>query len=332
MITNIKNIKTFTPAELSNDDYHSDKYDDFVSPSNLHLLHNECPAAFKYGDHEATAALHFGVASHTATLEPEEFAKYFTKALSKDDFDIKSDADIKAKMKKMGMVGYSTKKYPDLIMMLLDLAPDVKIFSLESWIQEAECKANGVTLVKNTTVKSLNGTERPGDYDMIMQMRATLFSDPANVELFKNAKIEMSFMCEIEIDSVWHKVKIRPDTITESLLVPDYKTTAFMQPEKFAKQAHDAGYWFKQAFICDVLGAIYGKEHKAALLCQGKKSPHIYQMYNLTDEQMHVGREQYMFALKYHADCAKNDSWPAYFDGAVDLPTPGYLAKMYDFN
>lgn len=332
MITNIRNIKTFTPAELSNDDYHSDQYDDFVSGSNLHLLYTECPAALKYGEHEATAALHFGTASHAAMLEPVEFDKYFIKALNKDDFDIKNDADIKAKMKKMGIVGYSTKKYPDLIMMLLELVPDVKIFSLESWIQEAECKANGITLVKNAPVKSPNGTERPGDYDMIMQMRNTLFANPDNVDLFAGAQVEMSFMCEIEIDGKWHKVKIRPDVITASGLVPDYKTTAFMQPEKFAKQAHDAGYWFKQAFICDILTAIFGKEHRAALLCQGKKSPHIYQLYNLTEEQLQIGREQYEFALHQHKLCNDTDNWPAYFDGPVDLPTPAWLAKQYDFS
>ena len=28
-----------------------------------------------------------------------------------------------------------------------------------------------------------------------------------------------------------------------------------MDPEKFGNQAHNAGYWLKQAFVCDVLKA-----------------------------------------------------------------------------
>jgi len=331
MITNIRNLKTFKPSELDNEEYHGEQYADYVSGSNLHLLFTECPAALKYGEHTESAALHFGTASHAAMLEPDEFDKYFVKAISKDDYEISSDAAIKAKLKAMGMTGYSTKKYPDLVTMLLSVDPDAKIFSLESWIQEAECKANGIILVKNTTVKSPNGTERPGDYDMIMQMRKTLFANSDNVELFKDALFETSFMCEIEVDGQWHKVKIRPDIITKCGMVPDYKTTAFMNPEKFAKQAHDAGYWFKMAFTCDILSAVYDYRLKAALLCQGKKAPHIYQLYNLTDDQLQIGREQYQSALRQHKSCSVNDSWPAYFDGPVELPTPAWLAKQYNF-
>jgi len=331
MITNIRNLKTFTPSELDNDEYHSEKYADFVSGSNLHLLFNECPAALKYGEHEATAALHFGTASHAAMLEPAEFDKNFVKAVSKDDFKITSDAAIKAKLKAMGMSGYSAFKYPELLKMLTDNDDQIP-FSLAADVQISECNANGQTIVKNAPVKSPNGTERPGDYDMIIQMRKTLFANPDNVELFAGALFETSFMCEIEVDGQWHKVKIRPDIITKCGMVPDYKTTAFMNPEKFAKQAHDAGYWFKMAFTCDILSAVYDYRLKPALLCQGKKAPHIYQLYNLTEEQLQIGREQYQSALRQHKQCNDSDSWPAYFDGPVELPTPVWLAKQYNFN
>jgi hypothetical protein len=318
MITNIRNIQTFTPDQLSNDDYHGEKYAEYASGSSLHLLFTECPAALKYGEHEESAALHFGTASHAAMLEPELFEKEFVKAIKKDDFEITSDAAIKAKLKAMGMTGYSTKKWPDLIIMLLNADPEAKIFALESWLQECECQSKGQTLV---------GAD---NYDMIMQMRETLFANPSNIELLKGAQVEMSVICEVEIDGTWHKVKIRPDIITGDRSVPDYKTTANMNPEKFGRQAHEAGYWFKQAFVCDILKAVYEQDFKAGLLAQGKKAPHIYQLYWLTGDQLQVGREQYQSALRMFTHCNESDVWPAYFDEPTELPTPGYVAKMYN--
>ena len=317
---NIRNIQVFENGELSNDDYHSEKFADHASGSGLHLLFSECPAAYKYGEQEETAALHFGTASHAAMLEPEMFDKLFVKAISKDDYAISSDAQIKAFLKKVGRTGYTTKSYSDLVIMAFESDEDVRIFSVESAIQECECKSNGQTLVK------------ANDYDMILQMRETLFADPANVELFKGATFELSVICEIELGGVWHKVKIRPDIVTANCTVPDYKTTANMNPEAFARQAHDAGYWFKQAFVCDILSAACSDNFKAGLLAQGKKSPHIHQLYWLSHDQLQVGREQYQQALRMFTECSNTDVWPAYFNGATELPTTSYTARMYNFN
>ncbi len=315
-----RNIQVFENGQLSNDDYHGEKYADYASGSSLHLLFTECPAALKFGDKEETAALHFGTASHAAMLEPEMFDKLFVKAISKDDFEISSDAAIKAFLKKVGRTGYTTKKYADLVIMAFESDENVKIFSIESLLQEYECAALGQTLVK------------ADDYDMILQMRETLFADPDNVELFKGATFELSVICEIEIAGTWHKVKIRPDIVTANGCVPDYKTTANMNPEKFGRQAHEAGYWFKQAFVCDILSAAYDSHFKAGLLAQGKKAPHIHQLYWLTQDQLQVGREQYQQALRMFTECTNADVWPAYFNGPTELQTPQYVARMYNFN
>lgn len=320
MITNIKNIEVHTNGKLSNDDYHSEKYEDYASGSSLYQLYSECPADFKFGDKEKTAALHFGTASHAAMLEPSLFEDEFVRAISKEDEVnyLTSDAGIKKVIKDAGIPGYSNKSYSDLIIRAISIDPDIKIFQLEQLLQKYECTDK--TLVKGE------------DFDNILQMRKVLFADDDNVNLFKCASFEVSVICEIEISERWHKVKVRPDIITKSGLVPDYKTTASMKPEDFARQAYYAGYWFKQAFVHDILTAAYNAPFKMALLAQGKKSPFIPQLYMLTNEQLQVGREQYLSALSRFEQCKKSNVWPAYFDGAVELPTPDYIARKYDFS
>jgi len=320
MITNIRNIKVYPNGELPNEEYHGEKYKDHDSGSGLYRLYSECPADFHYGDKEESAALHFGTASHAAMLEPDLFKKQFVREISKCDDEnyLTSDATIKKFIKDKGIPGYSNKPYSDLVNRALDINPNVEIFNLEQVLQQYECAGN--TLVKGE------------DFDNIIQMRKVLFADKSNVELFKGAAFEVSIICEIEIGGNWHKVKIRPDIITKSGMVPDYKTTARMNPEEFARQAFYAGYWFKQAFVYDVLCAVYDTNFFMALLAQGKKSPFIPQLYMLTNEQLQVGREQYVTALTRSYQCKSTNVWPSYFDGAVDLPTPPYIGKQFNFS
>ena len=319
MITNIRNIQIFPNGDLPNNDYHGERFEDHVSGSQLCVVHNDCPAVLKYGDKSESAALHFGIASHAAMLEPELFNELFVRKIAKDDNDnfLTSDAAIKSFLKAAGRTGYTTKPWSVLVQMALECDENVKIFQLESILQEYDCI--GKTLVKGE------------DYDQILLMRETLFNDPSNVELFNGATFELSVVCEIEIDGDWYKVKIRPDIVTKNGEVPDYKTTRDVRPENFGRQAHEAGYWLKQAFVGDVLRAAYDSDFKMGLLAQAKSSPFIPQLYWMTEQQLQVGREQYEFALKYHKNCVDNDSWPAYNDGAIELPTPEYIAKRYGF-
>lgn len=319
MITNIKNIQIFPDGQLPNEDYHGKMFEDHVSGSQLCVIHNDCPAVLKYGENKETAPLHFGIATHSAMLEPKLFDSVFVRKIAKEDDEIylTSDAAIKSYLKAAGRTGYTTKPFNELCVMALECDKNVKIFQLEAIIQEYN--SIGKTLVKAE------------DYDNILIMRNTLFNDPANVELFNGAQFEMSIICEIEIDGEWHKVKIRPDIITKDCKVPDYKTTRDMNPEKFGNQAHNAGYWLKQAFVGDVLQAAYNQSFKMGLLAQGKSSPFITQLYWLTDEQLTVGREQYQQALRYHKYCFDSGNWSAYFDGETELVTPPYLIKRYGF-
>lgn len=318
MIQQIRNIKAYKADQLSNEDYHAHEY---VSGSTLVKIFNECPAQWRFGENKQTDALHFGIASHAALLEPAKFDAEFVCDIDKnDDSVITSDAALKAWLKERGIPCKSTASFADMVYLALQTGEMPTINKLHGLILESECKFNGQTIVKYD------------DYQQILQMRKVIFADQEMQQMLDGARVEFSLICEIMIGGIWYGVKIRPDIITKNREVPDYKTTANMNPDYFGKQAHDAGYWLKQAFIKDVLEAAYQKEFKMGLLAQGKSLPYIHQLYWLTDDQLEVGRDQYEMALKQYGRCIAADVWPAYNDGPVNLPTPEYLARRYGFD
>lgn len=321
MISDIKNVQILTAEECSNEAYHGHEN---ISGTGLVKIFNECPAHYRYEeDDQQSHALHFGIASHAAVLEPEKFEQEFVRDLVKDELPgvLTSDAAIKSWLKERGVKGYSSKKTGELIAMVRITGEPVLILAEER--QKFEAENENKTIV------------RAVDYDQIEQMRRVLFADPSMVELLKDAYVEMSVICDIQISvngqESWIGVKIRPDIITQRFEVPDYKTCASMQPDKFGRDAHDKGYWLKQAFIHDVLKAAYNQVPRMGLIAQGKKSPFIHQLYWMTDAQLEVGRDQYLYALHTYKTCKETDIWPAYFNGPAELPTPDYLARRYNF-
>lgn len=335
MFENVRNIKFFKADNLSNEDYHADE--DHVSGSTLSAIFHDCPAGWRYAEQKESAALHFGIASHAATLEPSKFDAEFICDIDKNADDvITSDAAIKAWLKARGVAVKSTASFSDLCKFVVDTGEQCKYLKLDSLVLEAEnTKLSDNHPDGDQVTKTIVSYD---NFQTIMQMRKVLFADQDMADLLSGAVVEASIYCEVMINGYWVGVKIRPDIITKDFSVPDYKTTADMNPEKFGRQAHDAGYWLKMAFQHDVLQAVKhatkawkNLDPKMGFIAQGKKAPHIHQLYWMTEQQIEIGREQYQSALMQYIECKRRDVWPAYFNGPVDLPTPDYLARRYGF-
>ena len=308
-------IVEFTADELANEDYHAEV--DHISGSALTVIHNECPAAWRFAGESTSKALEFGIASHAAILEPEKFNNEFVRGLDKSDFPdaLTSDVAIKAWLKGRGVKGYSGKNTEQLINMCANTGENVDIWTL---------------MLEAFEVSNMDATIVPAkDFDQIGVMRDVVFGQEENVKLLSGGKFEHSYLATIDIEGELYQVKIRPDCVNADGAIMDYTTTRSVNPNHFGKQAHDMGYWLKLALQSDLLSMYLGKKVGAGLLAQDKKEPFITQMYWLTDDQLAVGREQYKYALRLHGICKEQDAWPAYSDGAMELPTPVYLANKY---
>lgn len=305
-------FKVYAPGELSNEDYHGDT--EYVSGSALCKIYLDSPAAWRFGDHKTTPALEFGIASHAALLEPEKFGAEFVRGLDKADHPdaLTSESAIKSWLKDKGVKGYSNKSGAELLALVDMTGESVQIWA--QMVEHYEIENAGKVLVK------------PADYDKIMQMRAVVFADADYARRLSTGFAEYSILGEL--DGV--RVKIRPDIMTETGEIWDYKTTASAKPEKFGKHAYDYGYLLKMALQHDVFTAAYGRKPTGVvLLAQEKTPPYIAQAYELTDEQIAIGRQQYHAALQLYRRCRETDTWPAYGGGIMSLQLPEFIYKKH---
>lgn len=303
----------YPPTEMSNEDYHGDT--EHVSGSGLCEIYLKSPAAWRFGDKETTPALEFGIASHAAILEPELFSAEFVRGLDKDEHPsaLTSDAAIKSWLKSRGVAGYSTKKGQELVAMVEATGEDVEIWS--DMVGEFEEASEGKTIVK------------PKDYDKIMTMRDVVFNDAEYAKRLSTGFAEYSIFGELH----GVKVKIRPDIMTEHGEIWDYKTTADASPEKFGLDSYRYGYLLKMALQHDMFLEAYGRPPASVtLLAQEKKAPYIAQAYELTDEQLEIGREQYRTALEMYQRCKATDTWPAYGGGVMHMQLPEWIYKKHE--
>lgn len=306
-------IKVYTPEEMSNEAYHGDT--EYVSGSSLCVIYKQSPAAWRFGGRDSTAALEFGIASHAAILEPEKFEAEFIRGLDKADYPdaLTSDAAIKSWLKSKGVTGYSAKSGAALAEMVEKTGESVQLWSAMQ--ADFEAASEGLTIVK------------PADYDKIMQMRAVIFADAEYSERLSTGFAEYSIFGEL----CGVKVKIRPDIMTTSGEIWDYKTCADASPDKFAMASYDHGYLLKMAMQHDLFAAAYNKPPASiVLLAQEKKSPYIAQAYELGEQELAIGRQQYQQALKLYKHCKEHDTWPAYGGGVLPLTMRDFIYKKHE--
>lgn len=307
-------IQIYSPEELSNEAYHGEQFSEYISGSDLSLVHSKSPAHWKYGERKETAALAFGTAMHCSILEPNKFFSEFCRELDKADFPnaLTSDAAMKSFLRACGRSGYSNKKTPELIEMIRETGEQVQIW--QEIVAEFEEANAGKTLIK------------PADYDKIMLMRQVIDLNDEYSEAINGGAVEYSLIGELDIDDRTYKVKCRPDLITTTAGIWDLKSCVSCHPEEFARAAIRLGYWLKMALQHDLFVAAYGHEpSEVVLLAQEKEAPFVAQAYRMTPAQLAYGREQYQQTIKYLQECIDTGIFPAYGNGVIDLDTPAWV-------
>lgn len=303
-----------TSKQLSNEAYHALPE---VGGSTLVKIHNDCPAAWRYGENEPTKPLVDGIAAHVCVLEPSLFAERFVRGIDPADYPdaLDSNKSMESWLKRRGIKGYSGKIKDELIAMVLAAEPGQQI--LEAMERDFLAANEGKTIVK------------PKDFDMITAMRGAIYRQPDYKHMLTNT--DGNYPLEFELSFISHNgTKVRWDCITADGEIEDYKTCTNAHPNEFSKSAARNGYWLKMAFQHDHFVEAFGERPKhVGLLAQSKKHPYIPQNYILTDEQLRVGRQQYQEALDTYNRCMETGIWPAYGGGSMPLPTPSYLAYEY---
>lgn len=310
-------MKVYLNNELSNEQYHADT--EHINGSGLWHIYDKCPAAWRYKDEEdeQSKALIFGTGSHTALLEPEKFDAQFVRMPSKEEFGpdlLVTVADMNSWAKERGIKWLSGKAKHEVIAIVQAADPAAKIYDVERLLVEDNAK--GRTILE------------AADYDAIMQMRAVIHANPYYANLLNGSYSEVSILGELE----GFNAKVRFDCLTKDEEIIDYKTAVTAKPDEFFRHAVRLGYFMKMAMQHDMFMEAYGRPPKAvSLLVQEKKSPYIPQLFELTQEQLNIGRIQLRGALTLYAACKKADSWPSYGMGSprISMDTPEWYKKQF---
>lgn len=342
----------YTSEEMSNELYHDPEAwtADYVSGSSLAEIYSTCPAAWKFKPRDdKSKALVFGTQSHTNFESKELFEKTYRRAPAPEDFKdlITSQTALAAKLKSFGLKGTTGKTYPDLIKMMVDCGEDLNVLWLIEMIAESQARADGVQLIDAK------------DYDACVAMREVLESVPEYNACMnsENAQREMSIFGVIN----GVKVKVRLDHVEvaknvtctlingyddkgnpicediiypEAIVITDYKTTMSANPVEFMRLAYNHGYYLKMALQRDLFIKAYPDEKRPVvvrLLAQEKKEPYLPLAFRMNNEQLKIGRIQYMSVIHQFAVCQERNEWPSYANGEpeVCLDTPDWVRRQF---
>ena len=316
-------FKVFTNDELTNESYHEEK--DHISGSSLAEILATSPAKWKFKQHNnSSEALKFGTLSHCMMLEREVFDSTYMRATDFDEVEglITSQTALSAALKKVGVSGTQWKTYSELVEMMYKSGEDWPIKWLIEQLESAEALISGKELVAAK------------DYDKVIAMREVLTNIHAYDAVINSptAQKELSIFGEI----IGCGVKVRldhVDVVDGVVYITDYKTTSDASPRGFGKSAYYHGYLCKMALQRDLFVKAFNEKRKVVvrLLAQEKTEPYLPMCYTLTDEQLRIGRLQYMEALATYKQCKELDIWPGYSNGITeqDLMIPEWVTKLY---
>ena len=316
-------FRVFTREELSNSEYHAET--EHISGSSLVEIIQGSPAKWKFKQRNSDSkALKFGTLSHTYILEGDMFDKEYLRATDLDAIEglITSQAGLSAALKKVGVAGTSGKGYSELVEMMYRSGEDWPVKWLIEQKESAQALVEGKELVS------------AADYDKVVAMREVLCNIPAYNAIVNSETAQKELSIFGEILGVGVKIRIdHVDVVDGVVKITDFKTTSDASPEGFGKSAFSHGYLAKMALQRDLFVKAFNEKRKVivGLLAQEKVEPYLPMLYTLTDEQLRIGRLQYMEALATYKKCKELDIWPGYSNGVTEqeLLVPEWAIKQY---
>lgn len=111
----------------------------------------------------------------------------------------------------------------------------------------------------------------------------------------------------------------------------DLKSTRSIEAFAFTRSAARLLYHVQFSFYADGFRAITGKDPVFKTIAVEQEAPHDCAVYNIPDEVMDFGRDEYRSLLVKLKHCRAEDKWPGYADGVeLEFQLPAYLMNEDD--
>jgi exodeoxyribonuclease VIII len=131
-------------------------------------------------------------------------------------------------------------------------------------------------------------------------------------------------MHTFEILEVPCKMKADAINVIDGCII-DLKTCTDASPDGFGRDAYNLGYLLQAAFYLDGYHLATGNNLKRFMfIAMEKSAPYITAVYELTPEQIEMGRQQYLAALQTYKNCLAANKWHAYGNEIQPLQLPNW--------
>jgi len=174
---------------------------------------------------------------------------------------------------------------------------------------------------------------REKDYDVVLAMSERLHSHPEVQQILKRSPRYQEVVLIWRDDHTGLLCKARADILCddEAPSIVDYKTSANINPWRFAVSAYDFGWHVQAAFYC--MGARKLRPDRPLpnfiVPAIEKSGPLDVVVFRLDRPTMRLGWMQAREALDRYIECQKKNSWPGYSDQIVDLTAPAWALNRY---
>lgn len=144
---------------------------------------------------------------------------------------------------------------------------------------------------------------------------------------------------EYELSSYWQDpeygilCKSRHDVLNKSIGASvDIKTTVDARPRPFGKIAWDKGYYAQAGFYTYGLLMLTKVRHDFYFVAIEKESPYGINVYRATQEYIDEGLKVIYQAIKIYIECHKDNRWPCYPEGLLEIDLPSYVKRKEMLN
>lgn len=138
-----------------------------------------------------------------------------------------------------------------------------------------------------------------------------------------------------EVTVIWRHLasgrlcKARLDFVGKSAL-GDLKTTSAFGPGRFESSAMRYHYPMQLAFYADAWTAATGEVPPVKIVAVDSNAPHDVAVYDLSEEVLSYGREQYEAALDVLTQCEESGIWPGAAPDEIPFRLPAWAVSQQD--
>lgn len=167
------------------------------------------------------------------------------------------------------------------------------------------------------------------EYELAGAMAAAVWRHPTAAELLRGGLKEVSIAWQDTDTGV--PCKARLDQVGKLggwPFIVDLKTSRNASRRSFERDVYNFGYYQQAAMYLDGANTVRPHERKFAFVVVESEPPHCVAVYELDEDAIRLGRDDYKAHLRAYLECVKSGDWPGYPDGMdlVSVPTWAFKA------